>query len=155
MLISDHLNIECICVDLKGETKEDILKELAELNFKAHPDIDRDETLASLFEREQVLSTGIGEGIAIPHARASSCSEIFVSFGILRREVDFNALDNKPVRIVFLILFPKDQVNLQLRFLARVSRLLQHTSLHDDLYKCESPEEVINTFRKYEEKHFH
>ncbi len=155
MLISDHLNKECICVDLQGETKESILKELAELSLKVHPEIDRDETMASLFEREQLLSTGIGEGIAIPHARISSCDEIYVSFGILRKKVDFLALDNKQVRLIFLILFPKDKVNLQLRFLARVSRLLQHTSLHDDLYECENPEDVITTFRKYEEQHFH
>lgn len=155
MLISDHLNKESICVDLKGESKEDILKELAELSFKIHPELDREEVLAGLFEREKVLSTGIGEGIAIPHARVGNCDEICISFGLLRKEVDFQTLDNKPVKIVFLILFPKDKVNLQLRFLARVSRVLQHTILREELIKCESAEDVILTFQKYEEQHFH
>lgn len=155
MLISDYLFKECICVDLQGNTKEEVINELAELQFLAHPDIDREETMAGLFDREDLLTTGIGNGIAIPHARISSVSNICVSFGMLQKDVDFQSLDEKPVRIVFLILFPKDQVNLQLRFLARVSRLLQHTTLHDALYTCKSPEDVIKTFQEYEEQHFH
>ena len=155
MLISDYLQTQCVLVDLNCETKEEVLKQLAELQFTLHPEVDREETMASLFEREQLLSTGIGDGIAIPHARIGSCNEIFVSFGLLKKDVDFNALDSKPVRMVFLILFPKDKVNLQLRFLARVSRVLQISSLHDELYNCERPEEVIEIFKQYEEKHFH
>ncbi len=155
MLIADYLKEDCICIDLQSEIKEQILEELAELQFRVHPDLDKDETMNGLFEREKLLSTGIGEGIAIPHARVSCIDDIRVSLGFLKKDVEFNSLDNKPVRIVFLILFPKDNVSLQLRFLARVSRVLHKTSLHDDLCKCKNPMEVIETFKKYEEKHFH
>ncbi len=155
MLISEFLIPECIRVNLECDSKDEILKELVELQFKAHPEVDRSETIASLYEREDLLSTGIGDGIAIPHARISSCDNISVSFGLLKKGVDFNSLDNKPVRIVLLILFPKDKINLQLRFLARVSRILQHKSLHDELYRCITPEEVIQVFKLYESKHFH
>ncbi len=155
MLISEHLNEKCISIDLKGDTKDKILSELAELQFKVHPELDPDETMASLFEREKLMTTGIGDGIAIPHARICNCGDIYVSFGILKNDVEFQTLDDKPVRIVFLILFPKEKVNLQLRFLARVSRVLQHSELLDDLLNCKSPEEVISIFKQYEEKHFH
>lgn len=155
MLILDYLKKECVSIDLKGETKEEILKELAELQFSSYPNVDRHEAFNSLFEREALLSTGIGEGIAIPHARIKSCKEISVALGLLKKEIDFGSLDNKPVRMIFLIFFPKDDVGLQLRFLARVSRLLKHSSLHDDLFKCRTQEEVINTIRQYENKHFH
>ncbi len=155
MLILDYLKKECISIDLKGENKEEVLKELAELQFDSYPNVDRKEAFESLFEREELLSTGIGEGIAIPHARIKSSKEISVAFGLLKKDIDFSSLDNKPVRIIFLIFFPKDEVSLQIRFLARVSRLLKHSSLHDDLFKCTSQEEVINTIKQYEKKHFH
>ncbi|MCG8336952.1 MAG: PTS sugar transporter subunit IIA [Proteobacteria bacterium] len=155
MLISEFLIPECIRVDMECNSKDDLLKELVELQFNAHPEVDRNETILSLYEREELLSTGIGEGIAIPHARVSSCKSISVSFGLLKKGINFNSLDSKPVRIVLLILFPKDKVNLQLRFLARVSRVLQHRALHDELYQSKSPEEVIKVFQQYEEQHFH
>ncbi len=155
MLITDYLKKECISVNLQSDTKEDVLKELAELQFNAYPQVDRKETLASLFEREKLLTTGIGNGVAIPHARIKSCKEISVAVGLLKKDIDFNSLDNQPVKLVFLIFFPKEQVSIQLRFLARVSRLLQHTSLHDDLFKCKSPDEILSTFKQYEAEHFH
>ena len=155
MLIADYLNEACICTDLQSETKEQILEELADLQFAVHSEIDKEEAMSGLFEREKLLSTGIGDGIAIPHARVSKIDDIRVSLGFLRKDVEFESLDNKPVRLVFLILFPKDNVGLQLRFLARVSRVLQNISLHDELCQCSNPAKVIETFRKYEEKHFH
>lgn len=155
MLISDYLKRDCIAVNMASDSKEEVIRELAELQFKVHPELNREETMKGLFEREDLLTTGIGKGIAIPHARVGSCSEICVSFGLLSEGLDFNSLDEQPVRIVLLILFPKDQVNLQLRFLARVSRLLQHASLHDDLYRCETAEDVVRVFKEFEEKHFH
>ncbi len=117
--------------------------------------MDRQEAFDSLFEREALLSTGIGEGIAIPHARIKSCTKISVAFGLLKKDIDFSTLDNKPVRIIFLIFFPKDEVSLQIRFLARVSRLLKQTSLHNDLFKCNNQEDVIKTIKQYEKTHFH
>lgn len=155
MLITDYLKEECIRVNLECKSKDEVLQELVNLQFVAHPEVDKEETIASLYERENVLSTGIGEGIAIPHARIGSCDEVYVSFGLLKDGVDFNSLDKRPVKIVFLILFPKDKVNLQLRFLARVSRILQNNTLHDDLENCKEPADVIEVFKKYEEKHFH
>jgi mannitol/fructose-specific phosphotransferase system IIA component (Ntr-type) len=155
MLISDYLIPDCIRVGVECDTKEDVLNELVELQFKTHPEVERTETMSSLHERESVLTTGIGDGIAIPHARIESCSDILVSLGILATGVDFNSLDDKPVRIVLLILFPKEKVNLQLRFLARVSRVMQSHSLLEELYRCTSSEQVIDTIRQYEDKHFH
>ncbi len=155
MLITDYLKKECIIVDLKSNTKEEMIEELAEPLFQFHPEVDRKEALAGLHEREKLLSTGIGNGIAIPHTQIESSKEISVAFGIMHSDLDFDTLDKKPVRIVVLILFPKDNVSLQLRFLARVSRLLQHASLNESLYECQNPEEVIDTFKHYEEKHFH
>ncbi len=155
MLITDYLKKECIQIFLEGEGKEDLIKKLANSHFLHHPLIDKKEALSGLFERENLLTTGIGNGIAIPHARLESSQEISVSFGLLKTPMDFNSLDSEPVKIIFLIFFPKEKVNLQLRFLARVSRLLSNKTLIGNLCNSETSEEVITIFKEYESKHFH
>jgi len=155
MLISDYLDKDCITVALQAKSKEDLINQLAELQFRRHPELSSAEALSELFEREKVLSTGIGKGIAIPHARLQSCQRISVSFGLVQNDLDYASLDGQPVRIVLLIFFPKQEVNLQLRFLARASRLLQQETLRRDLIDCSTPEAVIAAFKRYEAVHFH
>ena len=155
MRITDFLKKECIKVYLEGTNQEEIIKELIELIFKNDPEINKDEALEGLFKRENIESTAIGEGVAIPHAKIEKGKDISVAFGLLEKGAEFNSLDGKPVKLVFLILYPKDKINLQLRFLARVARLLRQSGLHDSLFNCKSPKDVIDTFKHYEDKHFH
>lgn len=155
MLITDYLIHECIAVNLKAGKKERIITELAELQFANYPEIDRAEAIAGLSEREKVLSTGIGNGIAIPHARLKSSHRISVSVGLMQGETDFEAIDHQPVRIIFLVFFPKEEINLQLRFLARISRLLKDEALRERLLSCECPDDVIEVFKQFEAQHFH
>lgn len=155
MLITDYLDSDCIITDLGPDSKEALISQLAEVQFEKHVGLDREEALTGLIEREKVLSTGIGNGIAIPHARISSVDRITVSFGLVKEAVDFDAIDAKPVRIICLIFFPSDDVTLQLRFLARVSRLLSSTELRETLLDCRTPAEIIDAFSHYEAQHFH
>ena len=155
MLITDYLKQECIDISLSGENKEEIIKQLLDLIIKSDPGVNREEALEDIFAREKLESTAIGNGVAIPHARVEKVSGIKVAFGFLKDNLDFDPIDNKPVELVFLILFPKQEVGLQLRFLARVARLLQQKGLHNNLLLCKSAEEVIGTIKVYEEKHFH
>ncbi len=155
MLITDYLKEECIDISLKGANKEEVIKKLLDLILKSDPEINREEALEDLFAREKLESTAIGNGVAIPHARVEKGLGIKVAFGLLKDDLDFDPIDNKPVELVFLILFPKEAVGLQLRFLARVARLLHQKGLHDNLFACKSAKEVVDTFKIYEEKHFH
>lgn len=155
MLITDYLKKECIHVFLDGNGKDDLIKKLAEAHFIQFPLIDSKEALSGLFERESLLTTGIGKGIAIPHARLESCREISVSLGLLKTPIDFDSLDREPVKIMFLIFFPKEKVNLQLRFLARVSRLLSNIDLVNNLCSSQTSDEIITIFKEYEAEHFH
>jgi len=155
MLITDYLKEECIDISLSGENKEELIKKLLDLIIKKDPEINRDEALSDLFAREKLESTAIGNGVAIPHARVEKVSDIRVAVGLLNYDLDFDPIDNKPVEFIFLILFPKDKVGLQLRFLARVARLLQQEGLHGNLLACKSAKEVVDTFKIYEEEHFH
>jgi len=152
MLISDYLNQSCIDVNLKPTNKNDIITQLADLVFQAYPEIVPEEAMEGLSERESVMSTGIGEGIAIPHARIESCREIRIAIGLLREGVDFNAIDNQPVRFVILIFFPKEEVTLQLQTLAKVSRILKKKSLNEHLLNATSPTDILEYIKQYEKE---
>jgi mannitol/fructose-specific phosphotransferase system IIA component (Ntr-type) len=155
MRITDYLQKECIKVILEGNTKEEIILELLDLIIQNHPEIDEKDARKGLLERENLESTAIGDGIAIPHTKIEKGQDIFAALGLLHKDVKFNSLDNEPVKLVFLILYPKAKINLQLRFLARVSRLLQHSNLQVSLFECKTLDDVLDTFRHYEDKHFH
>lgn len=155
MLITDYLKEECVDISLSGENREEVIKKLLDLILKSDPGINREEAFEDLFAREKLESTAIGNGVAIPHARVEKVSDIKVAFGLLKDNLDFDPIDKKPVELVILILFPKKEVGLQLRFLARVARVLQQSGLHDSLLACKSEKDVVDTFKIYEEKHFH
>ena len=151
MKISEYLSAECVTVQLKSVEKENIIRELANLVFAAYPEIDTDEAISSLFDREQLMSTGIGQGVAIPHARIKSASDVRMGFALLKEGADFDSLDGKRVHFVFLIFFPEENVNMQLRVLAKVSRILQRSGLNEQLIQAETAEEIISVIKNYEE----
>ena len=154
MRISDVLDKSKIKVFLEGTSKREVIEELAELLLDAHTVEQRARAVQQLFEREADCSTGIGAGVAIPHARIESCQKVLVAFGLSREALEFDAIDQQPVRIVCLVLSPHDQPGLQLRFLARASRLLHNPELRDRLLQCSSADAVCNAFREYEDVHF-
>ena len=155
MFITDYLKKECIRTALNSKNKEEIIKELLDLIAINYRGIDREKTLNAVLERENIESTSIGNGIAIPHARIDNCQDICVCIGLLQNGMDLNSIDGKLVKIVFLILFPENKINLQLRFLARIARLLHDSTLSNALLECTSPEDIIHTFTDYENRHFH
>ena len=153
MKITDYLNKNCIKPDLNGKSKKDIIKELLDCLKTEYPDIDSDAAYNEVLEREELESTSIGGGISIPHARVRGIDDIYLAVGLLKNEPDFLCLDGTPVHIVFLILFPKERIDLQLRFLARVARLLRHRDLYDDLIACDDSEKVVRVIRTYDDKY--
>ncbi|MEN8153642.1 MAG: PTS sugar transporter subunit IIA [Acidobacteriota bacterium] len=154
MRICDYLKSECIKAELSGNTRNEILLELTGLIGKAFPEINIDEAVNGLLKREKLETTGIGKGIAIPHSGIKSCNTIVPAFGLVKKDVDFRSLDNEPVKIVFLILYPAAQVSMQLRFLARVSRILRNKELVKSLQKCNTSDEILGVFENYENRHF-
>lgn len=155
MRITDYLKEACIDPRLSGESKAAVIEKLLGLIVREDPGIDGEQALKDLDQREELESTAIGSGIAIPHARIDGLSGIKTAFGLLKDDPGFEPIDRKPVQLVFVILFPKEDIGLQLRFLARTARLLHNSTLRDDLLACTSAKAVFETFRAYEEKHFH
>jgi len=128
MNLESALQESCVIADLKGTTKEEILTELATPLKKAGLINDVAETVNVIMERERLGSTGIGDGVAIPHGKTKGLDRILCVFGRSKEGVEFDAVDNKPVHIFFLLLAPEDSAGLHIKMLSRISRILRDLS---------------------------
>ena len=129
MKITDFLTPEMIAPSLKGQTKPEVLQELAGCLTREHPEIPLAEMSTVLAERERLGSTAIGDGIAIPHGKLAKCGRIFGVFGRLERPIDFDALDGLPVDLTFLLIAPENAGADHLKALALISRALRSPGL--------------------------
>ena len=144
MNIQDMLKKEFIIENLKSRTKKEVLVELSDVFSHGNTDIDRNNVIEVLLEREKLGSTGIGDGIAIPHGKLAGLEKLIISFGRSVTGVDFDSLDGKPVHIFFLLLAPENSAGQHLKALARISRMLKDVSFRESLIKAETSEEAYN-----------
>lgn len=128
MRIEDVLEESCVIHEIKGQTKEQVLAELVMALKKAKIIQNENEVVKVILEREKLGSTGIGEGVAIPHGKLKGIENIICVFGRSTRGVDFDAVDQKPVHIFFLLLAPEGSASLHLKMLSRISKLLRNPS---------------------------
>ena len=143
MELTEFISPQLIKLELAATKKVDAIKELIELLDKAGFVTDAEAFLKSVLEREKVGSTGIGKGIAIPHSRTSTVREVVVAIGRSRPGIEFEALDNKPVQLIFLIAAPVESGGLYLKALARLSRLLRYQEFRNDLMEAKTVEDII------------
>lgn len=125
MKIKDVLKESCVIADLKGQTKNEVLRELAVALKDAGQINDVNGAVDVMLEREKLGSTGIGDGIAIPHGKLRGLKTILCAFGRSSEGVSFDSVDRKPVHIFFLLLAPEDSAGLHLKMLSRISRILR------------------------------
>jgi len=144
MKISEILKKDFIIADLSGKDKTSVLLELA--NFlESHGAIKHKDTLHSaLIEREKLGSTGIGENVAIPHAKSEEIEQILILFGRSIEGIEFNSLDKKPVHFVCLVVAPSHSTGHHLKALARVSRLLKSEDLRQKILKSHNEKEIYS-----------
>jgi len=143
MTLLDILSPDSTIVDLKGETKEEIIAELVDSLANSDAITDRDKVLQAVLEREKVMSTGIGDGIAIPHGKSDSVEQLIAALGTQRRGVDFEALDGEPAYVFFLLVSPANVSGPHIKALARISRLLKNDEFKKKLIAAESSTAVI------------
>lgn len=144
MNIQDMLKKEFIVENLKSRTKKEVLVELSDVFSHGNTDIDRNTVIEVLLEREKLGSTGIGDGIAIPHGKLADLEKLIISFGKSATGVDFDSLDGKPVHIFFLLLAPENSAGQHLKALARISRMLKDVPFRESLLKAETSEDAYN-----------
>jgi len=126
MRILDFLDKDSIELDIKAKNKKEVIEELVEILSKKNVIVDKKVTIESLLEREELGSTGVGQGIAIPHSKTKGVKELIGAFGVSKQGVDFDALDGENVNIFFLLLAPEGAAGLMLKALARVSNFLKN-----------------------------
>jgi len=137
-----------VIADLVATTKREALEELTALLAKEGKVKDTQATVDVLIEREKLGSTGIGQGIAIPHAKTDQASQVVAAFGRSRRGVQFDALDGDPVNIIFLLVAPPDAAAMHLKALARISRLLKDKFVRQSLREAKGPADIVKLIRQ-------
>jgi fructose-specific phosphotransferase system IIA component len=152
MKLSDLYNGENIVVGLEAADKESLLRTIvADLDAKGFVK-DRDLVVTDVLEREKVMSTGIGDGVAIPHAYTDGVEELVSGFYRTTDAVEFEALDENRVDLFFIILGPKESRRDHIKVLAKISRLLNHADFREDLRNAADAEAVLNVFRRFGDK---
>ncbi|MBG0789568.1 MAG: PTS sugar transporter subunit IIA [Desulfovibrionaceae bacterium] len=125
MKLGDYLEKDLVLPELDAETKSDVLKELIAPVGVKYPEMDTDQAVRVLLDREKLGTTGIGDAIAIPHGKLEDLDQVVVVVGRSLQGVEFDALDHKPCSIFFLVLAPEQVAGMHLRVLAQISRVLK------------------------------
>ncbi len=150
MKILDFLDPNNIITELKATDKKGVLEELT-LPVTEITQIEHKELVRVLIEREHLGSTGIGNGIGIPHGKLKNLPSLILGVGISRKGVNFDAMDKKPTHIFFLLLTPDNSTNLHLKLLARISKILKEESFKDKLLVSSDKDEVIRLIQGIDE----
>jgi len=145
MMVSDVLSKEFIMPGLEALEKRELLDEMSGYISNLVGGLGREDLLEALLEREKLGSTGIGHGVAIPHAKIKGIEKIVVAMGISRNGVDFQSMDNRPVHIFFLIVAPEQSSATHLKVLSSISRLLKDAAFRGKLMKAEARDEIYTT----------
>ncbi len=153
MKITEILSSEMVLPDLKGNTKSDILGELAAALAAQYSEIKLADLTGVLLERERLGSTAIGDGIAIPHGKLARVTKILGAFGRHRAGVDFESLDGNPTQLFFVLVAPEDSASLHLKALARVSRLLKDDTFRTHLISAAGATEIFKLIRDEDAKY--
>ncbi len=150
MKIMGFLCKEAIEVDLQAIKKKEALKELIDklIAAKRIKENARDKILQALLDREKLGSTGIGQGVAIPHAKTDRVADIVCAFGTSSKGIEFNALDGEKVYIIFLLIAPQESAGMHLKVLAKISRLLKDKFFRQALREAKAPGEVIKIIKE-------
>ncbi|MCQ9205082.1 MAG: PTS sugar transporter subunit IIA [Omnitrophica bacterium] len=150
MLVSNYLKENFCIMDLKSSDKAGAIKEIAESLSSTDKLLNKEEFIQDVLERENLGSTGIGSNVAIPHARTTAVKGFVVGFGRSKSGIDFKSLDGEKVNLIFLMGADPGELNLYLRILAELSKLLMNSSFRQALLADNTAREVIDTIRKFE-----
>lgn len=150
MNIVELLDPVSVEAEIKSATKDDVLEEMADVLLRSAQELNRNEVIAVLKERERLGSTGIGEGVAIPHGKLKDIDQLILSFGRSKAGVDFDSMDGKPAHLFFLLLAPEDSISIHLKTLARISKLLKDQNVREQLLMAGNAEEIYQIIREKE-----
>jgi len=147
MKISDILEEKVIVTGLAGHSKDDIINSMVDLVGKSSKVLDQEKVRTAIFDREKIMSTGVGNGFAIPHGKTDAVTDTAAAFAVTAEAIDYQALDDKPVRLVFLLVGKDNMVGPHIKLLSRISRLMNKEDFRNRLLAAGNPHEVIEIFK--------
>ena len=150
MKITDILNEHVIRTGLPGGTKEEIINGMIELAGSQKTVQDKERMRQAIFDREKIMSTGVGSGFAIPHGKTEAVTDIVAAFAVTAQPIDYQSLDDQPVRLVFLLVGRDNMVGPHIKLLSRISRLMNKEDFRDRLLNAKTPVEILEAFRQEE-----
>jgi len=152
MKITEILDEDSIIPDLKAKDKKGVLEELAEVMVTHEPSIDKNSLVRILMERERLGSTGIGDGVAIPHGKYRGVNYPIVSFGRSLKGLDFESMDGRPAYLFFLLVAPESSAGVHLKALAKIAKILKDGSFRRGLLEATSKEEIYRIILETDEE---
>lgn len=153
MKISEILSENVVSVGLEAKDKDDVINKMVDLADKSGKILDLEAVRKCVFEREKLVSTGVGKGFAIPHGKTDEITDVTASFSILKDPVDFDSIDSEPVRFVFLLVGKDSLLNAHIKLLSRISRIMNNDKFRDKLSDAETSKEVLVLFSEEEENY--
>jgi mannitol/fructose-specific phosphotransferase system IIA component (Ntr-type) len=148
--IASLLSEANVVLGVSAPDKESLITQLVSVLATGNADLDSDEIVAAILDRESLLSTGVGYGVALPHAKTSNLNETHVVFATVQSPVDFDSFDEEPVRLVFLMVGPRSASRRHIQILGRISRILNDETVRNSLSGAGNTEEVISIFESAE-----
>jgi len=150
MNISDILQLESIKTDSEVNNKNSLIVEMMQLADKSGQVENFEKAEEEVFKREEVMSTGIGKGIALPHAKTNAVKDIVGALNILQTPLDYESLDGEPVNIVFLLLGKENNVSMHLKILSKISRFLNNENIKRKLLNSKDSQEIKSIIKSFE-----
>jgi len=154
MRISDILKEDVVVTGLTGTTKTEILNAMIDLAARSERVLDKERMRSAIFEREKIMSTGVGSGFAIPHGKTDAVQDIVAAFAVTENPIDYQSLDDQPVRLVFLLVGKDNSVGPHIKLLSRISRLMNKEDFRKRLLEAGSPSDVLQIFKDEEATYF-
>lgn len=151
MKISDILNEKVISSDMECRDKEDAINKMIELASFSGNMIDKEIVRKCVFDRENLVSTGVGKGFAIPHGKTDQIKDIIAAFAVLKEPIDFDSIDLEPVKFIFLIVGKESLLNAHIKLLSRISRIMNKDEFRDKLEETKTPADILKIFKEEEQ----
>ena len=153
MKISEILTEDVIGVKITAKDKNDAINQMIDLAEKSGKIIDVEEVKKCVFEREKLVSTGVGKGFAIPHGKTDAVSDVVASFATLKEPIEFESIDNEKVNLIFLLIGKDTLLNVHIKLLSRVSRLMNKDEVRERLLKAKTKKQVLDAFSEEEQQY--
>ena len=150
MRLSELLSPKLIESDLKSRDRDQAIRELARILADAHDSLNADEVVEVVLEREALASTGIGEGLAIPHGSLSTVDQLLGAMGRSPKGIDFDSVDGKPARLIFLLVVPRSQPGVHLKTLANITKVLKNADYRNQLLTAKDGNEMLEVLESAE-----